>query len=682
MKNEYQMNPILLHFNSSEQESLFREHYFDLTIWQLRAALGLGFILYSLFAILDIWIVPEIKEITWTIRATVCSCYLLFFGYSFTSYFKKLSQISIAVIAFIGGFGIILMVSISDNLGNYLYFVGVILVINWTYVFSSLRFANAFITCLLIIIIYEVVAIGIRTNPTHILLNNTFFMLSGNIIAMFAGYMMEQHTRKSFFKNQIITSRTAAIKDLMDNTGQGFLSFNNDYIIHNEYSKACLTFFNKPIENLNVLELIFPDGKEETKQLFDLVFTRTANMSLIYDILPKEIFLEDRAIAVNYIWIEAQDHTQDKFLCILTDITKENKLKELLKSDEERNQLVLKVALDREGFIQFLHNINKLLERIFVIYDLPFEDIDAGELFRHYHTIKGGAASYSLKVVSAEAHAIESDLAEYRENNRKFSNETIENLKERTQKLNEILLNRLDDLSDVISSEELQTTVIKYYKVPENKVAALESILDHTNDIKKTDLLKAINSLRKQPVGPILKKFGSDAEQLAMQLGKQVNVELEGSDVEISHDRLNGLFSVLIHLVRNSVDHGIETTDIRSMLGKSETGTLIIKALKENEWLKFLITDDGGGIDDEAVRNIAISKGVITSEQAEKMHKNELVKLIFEPGFSTKEQVSDISGRGVGMDAVNTVVEELEGSIEITTELDQGTTFEIRIPVI
>ncbi|MCP4756291.1 MAG: chemotaxis protein CheA, partial [Proteobacteria bacterium] len=139
-------------------------------------------------------------------------------------------------------------------------------------------------------------------------------------------------------------------------------------------------------------------------------------------------------------------------------------------------------------------------------------------------------------------------------------------------------------------------------------------------------------------------------------------------------------FSSLVHLIRNSVDHGLETTDIRSMLGKPDDGVLKIGAAQDKGRFIVTISDDGRGIDQEVIRNKALEKGLITSQQADAMSEKEVVKLIFESGFSTSEAVTDLSGRGVGMDAVASAVEALEGEIDVSTETDGGTTFTISLP--
>ena len=240
----------------------------------------------------------------------------------------------------------------------------------------------------------------------------------------------------------------------------------------------------------------------------------------------------------------------------------------------------------------------------------------------------------------------------------------------------------LKKLQGIISDEEIKGIDKRTFKVTEEKI---DQIIELVRQLRKAEekarLADAVEALRKQPIAPILRKYASDAEYLAERLGKQVQVEVSGLNVEIFHENYQHVFAALTHLIRNSVDHGIESSDLRSMLGKPEVGTLKIRAEQKNGSFKIVISDDGGGIDAEKIKQIALSKGIITEQEASSYDQQEVIKLIFAPGFSTKESVSDVSGRGVGMDAVNAAVAEINGDIRINTILDRGTTFELAFPL-
>ncbi|MRI83740.1 MAG: chemotaxis protein CheA [Nitratiruptor sp.] len=196
-----------------------------------------------------------------------------------------------------------------------------------------------------------------------------------------------------------------------------------------------------------------------------------------------------------------------------------------------------------------------------------------------------------------------------------------------------------------------------------------------------SDLQEVVMKLRMQPVKRIFSKFPRIVRDLAKKVGKKINLELEGEDTEIDRSILNQLEDPLIHLVRNSIDHGIEPPEERIAKGKPEVGTITLSALQEGDRIIVSIEDDGRGIDAEKVKKKAIEKGLIKPEQAEQMSDKEAFELIFMPGFSTADQVSDLSGRGVGMDVVANVIHSLRGAIEIESEPDVGTKITMKLPL-
>ncbi|BCD59904.1 MULTISPECIES: chemotaxis protein CheA [unclassified Nitratiruptor] len=196
-----------------------------------------------------------------------------------------------------------------------------------------------------------------------------------------------------------------------------------------------------------------------------------------------------------------------------------------------------------------------------------------------------------------------------------------------------------------------------------------------------SDLQEVVMKLRMQPVKRIFSKFPRIVRDLAKKMGKKIELILEGEDTEIDRSILNQLEDPLIHLVRNSIDHGIEPPEERIAKGKPETGHIILSALQEGDRIIVFIEDDGRGIDADKVKRKAIEKGLITPEQAAQMSDKEAYELIFMPGFSTVEEVSEISGRGVGMDVVANVIHSLRGAIEIESEPGKGTKITMKLPL-
>ncbi|MGX5673576.1 chemotaxis protein CheA [Thermomonas fusca] len=191
----------------------------------------------------------------------------------------------------------------------------------------------------------------------------------------------------------------------------------------------------------------------------------------------------------------------------------------------------------------------------------------------------------------------------------------------------------------------------------------------------------AVMSARMQPVSRVFTRFPKLARDVARQLDKQVELVVEGGDTELDRNLVEALADPLVHLVRNAIDHGIEMPAVRHAVGKPEVGRVRLAAQQEGDHVAIEVSDDGGGIDAEAIRRSAIRKGLIDSESAGRLSEDECLSLLFLPGFSTRTEVSDLSGRGVGMDVVQSKIRELSGQVQIQSELGRGSRFVIRVPL-
>ncbi len=200
-------------------------------------------------------------------------------------------------------------------------------------------------------------------------------------------------------------------------------------------------------------------------------------------------------------------------------------------------------------------------------------------------------------------------------------------------------------------------------------------------DLITSELQEAIMLTRMQPIGNVFNKFPRVVRDLAKKLNKKIDLTIVGKDVELDKTIIEAINDPLTHLVRNSVDHGIEMPGDRKKAGKKETGLVILKAYHEAGQVVIEISDDGKGLDGEALAASAVGKGLISGEQAQVMSDKEKVNLIFLPGFSTAKEVTDVSGRGVGMDVVKTNLDQLGGNVDIISEKGAGTTISIKLPL-
>ncbi|MEQ3641376.1 MAG: chemotaxis protein CheA [Alteromonas sp.] len=200
-------------------------------------------------------------------------------------------------------------------------------------------------------------------------------------------------------------------------------------------------------------------------------------------------------------------------------------------------------------------------------------------------------------------------------------------------------------------------------------------------DVVTGDLQGAVMKTRMQPIKKVFGRFPRVVRDLARSLKKEITLELEGEETDLDKNLVEALADPLVHLVRNSVDHGVEMPDDRAASGKPRMGTVKLSASQEGDHILLTIEDDGKGMDPEKLKEIAISRGVLDADAAARMSDVEAFNLIFAPGFSTKTEISDISGRGVGMDVVKTKINQLNGTVNIDSQLGKGTRLEIKVPL-
>jgi two-component system chemotaxis sensor kinase CheA len=238
---------------------------------------------------------------------------------------------------------------------------------------------------------------------------------------------------------------------------------------------------------------------------------------------------------------------------------------------------------------------------------------------------------------------------------------------------------RLDQIMNMVGELVLvrnRLTSLGVTKEDEELTKAVSNL-----DAVTTDLQGAVMQTRMQPIKKVFGRFPRVVRDMARSLNKEILLTLEGEDTDLDKNLVEALADPLVHLVRNSVDHGIEMPDIRQNAGKSRQGMVKLSASQEGDHILLTIRDDGAGMDANKLKQIAIDRNVLDADTAARMSDHEAFNLIFAPGFSTKTEISDISGRGVGMDVVKTKIAQLNGSIHIDSEMGVGTVIEIKVPL-
>ncbi len=402
------------------------------------------------------------------------------------------------------------------------------------------------------------------------------------------------------------------------------------------------------------------------------------------------------------------------------------------------------VELDEEILKDFLsetkENLEKLDEKFIELEQNPEDKELISSIFRIMHTIKGTSGFFGFKKLESISHAAEDILAKLRDGKVIADPEIIDILlkagdlvkeivsciekekKEPEEERYERFVKEIREFADNIEErkkkeekreekeEDIRVTSVqltethikvsidlldKLMNLAGELVLSRNRLVQIANRISNSELISATQELslvttelqeeimktRMQPIGTVFNKFPRIVRDLSKASGKKINLSIEGADTELDRSIIEAIKDPLTHIIRNSVDHGIETPEERIKEGKPPAGNILLKAYHEGGQVVIEIKDDGRGIDIEKIKKKAVEKGIISEAEALSLSEKEALNLIFRPGFSTADKVTNISGRGVGMDVVKTNIEKLGGSIDIQTEKGKGTTIRMKIPL-
>ena len=251
--------------------------------------------------------------------------------------------------------------------------------------------------------------------------------------------------------------------------------------------------------------------------------------------------------------------------------------------------------------------------------------------------------------------------------------------KGKTGKTVRVDIERLDVLLNLVSELIIQKTRLTGFDIA-NKSQEYTETVEYIERIT-TSLHDAVMKVRMVPLENVFNRFPRMIRDISKELGKEINFTIRGQETELDRTVIDEIGDPLIHILRNSIDHGIETSEKRRMIGKPETGNIELCAYQEGNNVIIEVSDDGNGIDVDKVRNKAISMGLVDSETASTLSEEEIIDFLFRPSFSTADKITDISGRGVGLDVVKTKIQSLGGAVEVRTQKGKGTRFIIRLPL-
>jgi two-component system, chemotaxis family, sensor kinase CheA len=478
-----------------------------------------------------------------------------------------------------------------------------------------------------------------------------------------------------------------SIRNLLDNAGQGFLTFSSSLLVDPEYSQECRHLFNQNIEGLAFSSLITVEDMEQKRfidNLLNKLFSEEDKLkrSIYFPLLPDEIILGQKHIHLDYKMIQSNDtQSSESIMVILTDISEKRELQSQMETERNILKMVVKVIVSYGDFTDCVRDFKLFSEVELQDILLKNESVKSKLLtiYRDIHTYKGNFSQFGLIHVVEKLHEAETRFSE------------------------------MLRISDALSQDELTAEIqgIRISEWLEADMAILLSILGESffnqDDLLLVDrtkileierkmltilspneckiLIPDLRKLRFKSFRELLKTYPEYIGGLAERMEKFIKpIEIIGGDFLADTEFYYDFSRSLIHVFRNMIDHAIESPEDRVELGKEESGSIrCIISVEENQ-ICLELSDDGKGIDSQVIRLRALEKGIYTLEEVEALSELQIIEIIFHDQFSTKDLVSDISGRGIGLSSVKAEVMKLNGRIEVITETGKGTSFRFYVP--
>lgn len=429
----------------------------------------------------------------------------------------------------------------------------------------------------------------------------------------------------------------------------------------------------KNFTSYNHISEFFADHNCKTAKVDDIlkaIFQNLIPFNSAVDLLPSSLEVgegeDKRCIHLSYKPKFYTKKKVEKVIILAEDITDKIRAQEKSKELAERVERVSKVSSDINGFKEFLPAVNVLYKSIEENL-LHFKSTKIMDIKRDLHSLKGLLGIYSFTTCASGIHAIESYLEI------DFESKVLSGL-EKVKKSHELFNNHSEDIVALLKLNN--ETGLKYCN--ENKVKIIQELAEKSG---MPALQTAVMDLDKFPLDKVFAKYSAYAQAIANKLeDKKVKLVFESSS-EISYEEVQKLDSVFIHVLNNSIDHGIENSSERAELKKSDFGLIKISFKRNPDHsMEFKISDDGKGINSQYLLEKAVRMGLVTEVKSREITEEEKLNLIFAPGLTSKETTSEISGRGVGMDAVKSYLESLGGTINLISTIGKGTTFSFTVP--
>ncbi|HKI99869.1 MAG TPA: ATP-binding protein [bacterium] len=496
---------------------------------------------------------------------------------------------------------------------------------------------------------------------------------------------IEEHNRTL---EQRIAQRTWELQGLLDNMDEGLFTINAEGVIDPRYSAATRQMLGEIGDETNFIDRL--SDSEDTRKTVRDTFGLLLSGTLLLDWDDMVVNLPTELRGEGDAWLRARyrpvyDMAGEKIeraMVILQDISQEKALQADIDRNRDEQTMVVRILQNRETFELFYQDALQLLDEGLRSIS-QMELIRRGavdELFRTLHTIKGTAGVFGMREVGTRAHEVEDTLRDL--NTRRdeaWSEAEREALRQGVADVREGLVFGRSAFLELIGEDESENS----FTLSESRLDRITAEALAAVPPEAAGPLGAVLArLKRIPAGRLLRKYRTLVEATAEKLGKQAQFVIqEEDDTDMPAPFFQQLDPTFLHIIRNALDHGIEDIDGRLESGKEPQATITCTTRRSNGGIVFSIADDGRGIDLRRIRDIGIERGFVPPDRAGSLSREDILRLLFLPAFSSKDTVTDLSGRGVGLDVVRTDVERMHGRMRLVTRRGRGTTFQLYYPL-
>lgn len=508
-----------------------------------------------------------------------------------------------------------------------------------------------------------------------------FYM--GILIPLFVTYVYNSRRHQYILETEV-QRRTRELRTLLDNSDQGFLTFSGDMMVHPQYSGKCGAIFKKEIHDLNIADLLFGKDEKQKNVFVDNIHSLIGdnNELRIENILS--LLRSEFSIAKKTVTVEYRKISTETFMLILTDVTEKRALEKRLEIEKNKLQMVVSAVENSSELFELLDEYSEFMgNRLDSVDDKQKAHDNITKIYREVHTFKGLFAQKDFIVTPMGLHKLEEKLSllldDTASTNEQLSallkNAELEDwLKRDLAVLEQVLGENFLEKKDTITLtgadiDNLNTKIRLCAKDAQLQEKIIDKIIEKIDQLKEKSFFDALSSYPKL------------VEKLSQKLEKHLNpMKIECDKTLMMEDAYKPFIKSLVHLFRDCVDHGLESPEERIMRGKDEMGLISCALTALKDGLEIRIQDDGAGINTFLVAQTAMAKGMLTQDEVDAMSVEEINLLIFNDHFSTKEVVSALSGRGVGLGALKHELDAVGGSVSIMSTDGEGTTFRFFIP--